>query len=71
MMSDIVDKQTASNTANQDKVLHVSPAQLPVHCPTDDMPLWNAHPRVFLEIEEQGQVSCPYCGTLFILDTPE
>ncbi|MEE2804992.1 MAG: zinc-finger domain-containing protein [Pseudomonadota bacterium] len=40
---------------------------LPLHCPTDDSPLWSAHPRVFLPIEDAGEVLCPYCGTRYIL----
>ncbi len=41
--------------------------QLPLHCPLDDTSLWNAHPRVFLPIEESGQATCPYCGTEYVL----
>ena len=40
---------------------------LPLHCPTDRSTLWSAHPRVFLPIEEKGEVLCPYCGTRYIL----
>ena len=42
--------------------------QLPLHCPLDDMSLWNAHPRVFLPIEETGEATCPYCGTEYVLE---
>ncbi|MHB1644495.1 MAG: zinc-finger domain-containing protein, partial [Acidithiobacillus sp.] len=28
---------------------------------------WDGHPRVFLKIEETGEVRCPYCGTLYVL----
>ncbi len=31
------------------------------------MLLWNAHPRVFLPIEETGTALCPYCGTRYTL----
>ncbi len=27
------------------------------------------HPRVFLAIDDSNQVTCPYCGQLFIVDT--
>lgn len=40
---------------------------LPLSCPTDDMELWNAHPKVYLPIEQTGSVVCPYCGSTFIL----
>lgn len=41
--------------------------ELPLSCPTDDMTLWNAHPKVYLPIEKTGDEVCPYCGTRFIL----
>ncbi len=41
--------------------------QLPLHCPLDDAGLWNAHPRVFLPIEDTGQATCPYCGAEYVL----
>ena len=42
---------------------------LPLSCPTDAMALWNAHPKVYLAIEDtkDGTVRCPYCGTLYRL----
>lgn len=40
---------------------------LPLSCPTDEMELWNAHPKVYLPIEETGDEVCPYCGARFIL----
>ncbi|MGI9450252.1 MAG: zinc-finger domain-containing protein [Geminicoccaceae bacterium] len=26
------------------------------------------HPRVFLAIDDTNQVTCPYCGQIFVLD---
>ncbi|MCC5791880.1 MAG: zinc-finger domain-containing protein [Legionellaceae bacterium] len=40
---------------------------LPLSCPTDDMLLWNAHPKVYLPIEETGKERCPYCSAVFVL----
>ena len=40
---------------------------LPLACPTSQMALWNAHPRVYLPIEEQGEARCPYCGAFYRL----
>ena len=45
----------------------VSKADLPLHCPMDDMSLWNSHPRVYLSILDKGEATCPYCGALFML----
>jgi uncharacterized Zn-finger protein len=54
--------------ANASQRYIVTRAALPLHCPMDDMTLWNSHPRVYLPIEEQGgSVRCPYCGALYEL----
>lgn len=42
-------------------------SDLPLSCPMPDMTSWNAHPRVFLDVEEKGEVLCPYCGALYLL----
>nr|WP_040916757.1 zinc-finger domain-containing protein [Legionella tunisiensis] len=41
---------------------------LPLSCPTDEMALWNAHPKVYLPIEKTGTEVCPYCGSRFVLE---
>ena len=41
---------------------------LPLSCPLPDMPAWNAHPRVYLPIEDNGEARCPYCGAIFVLE---
>ena len=45
----------------------VSPADLPAYCPNPAMPLWSSHPRVFLDIADEGEAKCPYCGTVYVL----
>ena len=41
---------------------------LPLSCPpTSDAALWDAHPRVYLDVEDMGEILCPYCGTLYTL----
>ncbi|HEY9446729.1 MAG TPA: zinc-finger domain-containing protein [Burkholderiales bacterium] len=47
--------------------IEVTEADLPLHCPTPAMKLWNLHPRVYLRIETSGAASCPYCGTHYTL----
>lgn len=49
------------------KFLEITADDLPLHCPTPSVMLWNAHPRVFLPIEETGEARCPYCGTVYKL----
>ena len=57
---------TTGETSTDDAVV-VEAKDLPVFCPNPRMPLWSSHPRVFLDIEEIGQASCPYCGTRYRL----
>lgn len=54
-------------TACQKKVYEITSADLPLCCPMPDMTLWNAHPRVYLPIEETGEALCGYCGTHYFL----
>lgn len=49
------------------RVVEVKESDLPLHCPMPNAPLWDAHPRVYLPLEETGEVRCPYCGTLYRL----
>lgn len=41
--------------------------ELPAFCPNPSMPVWNHHPRVFLEVTPGGTAMCPYCGTRYTL----
>ncbi|NOX08647.1 MAG: zinc-finger domain-containing protein [Gammaproteobacteria bacterium] len=52
---------------NTDARVEVSKEELPLHCPRSDDSLWDAHPRVFLDIEVSGEVKCPYCGAHYVL----
>ena len=45
----------------------ITQADLPLSCPPRDDRLWDAHPRVYLPIETTGEMTCPYCGALFVL----
>lgn len=54
--------QTGHDTQSH---VEVSAEDLPLHCPTPDMRLWNAHPRVYIPVEKTGEARCPYCGTLY------
>lgn len=51
-------------TKKQCKVKH---ADLPLCCPMPGAELWNAHPRIYLPIEKEGEIACPYCGTKYTL----
>ena len=45
----------------------VTSDDLPLHCPMPNQSLWNAHPRVFLPMDESGKAVCPYCSAEYIL----
>lgn len=47
----------------------VKQADLPLSCPPRDLRVWDAHPRVYLPIEEVGEVVCPYCSAEYFLIT--
>lgn len=49
----------------------VTAADLPLSCPTRHMRVWDAHPRVYLPIEDTGEATCPYCNAEFILKNDE
>lgn len=54
---------------NTKKHIEITAKDLPLRCPMPDMQSWNAHPRVFLEIEKSpgGEIICPYCSTQYKL----
>ncbi|MBI4357235.1 MAG: zinc-finger domain-containing protein [Gammaproteobacteria bacterium] len=51
---------------NKFQPVEVMQKDLPVSCPLPSMPLWNAHPKVYLPLHKTGRSRCPYCGTLYI-----
>jgi hypothetical protein len=60
-------KDNKQHTSCSEKIHQVHLDELPLSCPTKDMSVWNAHPKVYLPIEKTGRETCPYCGTEFIL----
>lgn len=67
MADNMTGDKTHKKIACAQRRYEVSEKDLPLSCPTKDMEVWNAHPRVFLPIEEAGEVRCPYCSAVFIL----
>ncbi|RAP35649.1 hypothetical protein B1207_11150 [Legionella quinlivanii] len=59
--------ETSNIPASTEKIYIVHPEDLPLSCPTHEMILWNAHPKVYLPIEKTGKEVCPYCGSIFVL----
>jgi uncharacterized Zn-finger protein len=52
---------------NSQRNIAITTDDLPLHCPMPSMVLWNAHPRVYLPIQQTGEALCPYCGTKYML----
>ncbi|MCP1659372.1 zinc-finger domain-containing protein [Neisseria perflava] len=52
----------------ENPVVEISPADLPLHCSGPKHETWNGHPRVFLPIQSNGDIECPYCGTYYHLN---
>jgi uncharacterized Zn-finger protein len=52
-------------------VLELTAHDLPAFCPNPNMPVWNHHPRVFLDVTKPGGAMCPYCGTHYRLKAGE
>lgn len=58
---------TSEHKACTKKHQQVTQQDLPLCCPLPSDTLWDAHPRVYLPIEETGRATCPYCDTEFTL----
>jgi uncharacterized Zn-finger protein len=54
-------------STNSQSRIEVTAEDLPLHCPTPSMMVWNTHPRVYLPIHKTGEALCPYCGTKYVL----
>lgn len=61
-------RASGAEPANARQRYVVGRADLPLSCPLPEMALWNSHPRVFLPIEAEREVQCPYCGAHFVLE---
>jgi uncharacterized Zn-finger protein len=35
------------------------------------MPLWSAHPKVYIDVATTGEGKCPYCSTVYRLKAGE
>ncbi|MDE2234845.1 MAG: zinc-finger domain-containing protein [Gammaproteobacteria bacterium] len=66
-MAEAAVQQPGLLTPNARRHYDVTRKDLPLHCPMDGMSLWNSHPRVYLPIEDHGEVECPYCSAIYKL----
>lgn len=68
-------RQNAAVAPTERSVVELTAAQVPdggaVFCPNPAMPIWNHHPRVFIDLTHSGEGACPYCGTRYRLRAGE
>jgi uncharacterized Zn-finger protein len=62
-----MNKEVTQQEFNNVGQFEVTIDDLPLSCPMPNMSLWDAHPRVYLPIEEAGEVTCPYCSAFYKL----
>ena len=48
--------------------VEITAHDLPLTCPMPNESLWNAHPKVALALDGNGEAHCPYCGTVYKLN---
>ena len=48
-------------------MIELSVDDLPAACPNASSSLWALHPRVFLDVVNEDEAMCPYCGTRYRL----
>ena len=51
----------------QDTIV-ITPHDLPLDCAGPQNESWYGHPRVFLPIESNSSIECPYCGAVYRLE---
>ena len=56
------------STQSEKNVVIIKPQDLPLHCSGPNHETWNGHPRVFLPIQSNSEIECPYCSTYYRLD---
>jgi uncharacterized Zn-finger protein len=57
------ESHAASHPSGQ--VRTITDVDLPLVCPLPSSSQWDAHPRVFLTLDDEGMATCPYCGTTY------
>ncbi|MDX3906672.1 MAG: zinc-finger domain-containing protein [Pigmentiphaga sp.] len=55
------------STEAANAIIEVDADELPISCPGPQTPLWNMHPKVFLDVATTGSAKCPYCGAEYRL----
>ena len=57
-----------NKTACVNKKVYVKKHQLPICCPQPGEEIFNAHPKIYLSLDEKNrEATCPYCSTVYVL----
>jgi uncharacterized Zn-finger protein len=67
MQNSTSDQANTAAKRTSAQVHSITRNDLPLSCPLPSASQWNAHPRVFLTLDEEGKATCPYCSTVYIL----
>jgi uncharacterized Zn-finger protein len=67
-LASMTEKDSLKQNFNNIGQMVIRKEDLPLSCPLPEMMLWDAHPRVYLPIEETGAATCPYCGAQYLLE---
>lgn len=49
-------------------VITITSKNLPLICTGPQHETWNGHPRVYLPIQSNSSIQCPYCSTQYHSD---
>ena len=49
----------------KNKIVFVPTKTTSLHCPLPEQEVWSKHPKVYLIMNDQGEVRCPYCSTVY------
>ncbi len=54
--------------SEQNKIIVITPHDLPLHCAGPVNETWNRHPRVLLPLESNSTIECPHYGAVYKLE---
>ncbi len=65
-----MNQSVSKNVAKKVYIIQVKRADVPVSCPPAGADVALSHPRVYLDLNKNGEALCPYCSNHFVLAKP-
>ncbi len=59
----MADSNSATKQRPASQLVEITEQDLPIYCPSEKSALWAEHPRVYLRLDDENHVICPYCNT--------